>query len=186
MWKNRLQATMFVLSLLNHQQHSTSLFPAHRWASYRHQQWQGCTSQTVLAYAYDAYLQWHRRHGMYLITTYELHFQSLVQTTKAITWSCTDHFAAGTIYLVSNSGLLSCLFPNFTFSQKWICFSCDLELWPMTLAYESDLYRDKMNYHAKYQRHKSFHLKVIVQTHTHTHSCLTQLHDDKVISNEHP
>jgi len=92
-------------------------------------------------------------------------------------------------YLLSfrfKSAFLPVDFPNFTFSQKWICFSCDLELWPMTLAYESDLYRDKMNYHAKYQRHKSFHLKVIVQTHTHTHSCLTQLHDDKVISNEQP
>jgi len=40
----------------------------------------------------------------------------------------------------------------------------------MTLIFESDLGKLKMNHHAKYLRQRSFHAKAIVRTHRHTHT----------------
>ena len=48
--------------------------------------------------------------------------------------------------------------------------SCDLELWPLTLAYKFDVDWNKLNHLAEYLGQRLSCLKVIVRTHRHTHS----------------
>jgi len=54
-----------------------------------------------------------------------------------------------------------------TFSRKKESSSRGLGLWPVTLIYEPDLDRVKVNHHAIYLPQSS---KFIIQTHTHTHT----------------
>jgi len=64
----------------------------------------------------------------------------------------------------------------FTVSHKMNVFSCDLELWPMTLTSIFDLSRLKVSHLAKYRGQRSFCSKVIVHTNTNTHYNI--LHDE--------
>jgi len=52
----------------------------------------------------------------------------------------------------------------------WKKNTCDLELWTITLAFERDLDRVKLNHYFKYLGQRLFCSKVIVHTHTHTHT----------------
>lgn len=47
-------------------------------------------------------------------------------------------------------------------------FSCDIELWPMTLTFKTNPYIAKVNHHAEYEDSRSFHSYVIDHTHRHT------------------
>ena len=91
-----------------------------------------------------------------------MHFKINPKTIKALTWGCTDHFAAGFIYLqYSNQVWFSFIllelffqFHVFNFSRERSIFYC--ELWPMILTYKLKVDRIKKNRYAYWPKAISF------------------------------
>jgi len=102
---------------------------------------------------------------------------------KALTRGCAYHFVFGFYaFTVSNSVLFFSTLPELVFPisilfpaekrNKGILSSSDLELWPMTLTYEHDLDRVKIEPPCQIYRSKVIvSSKFILRTHTHQTDC---------------